>query len=398
MEKIKKSFLSVASIFLLAIITAVGIWIVTLRLYDISRPLITAAIGFFAIAVTAFVKEKIIHKTALPVYLISSAIMILSFVSDDKCDLMWGYIPIGSLAIAVWMFLPLTFIEPAKRIGRYRSIKADTLIELMFIMAIPIVIICIQPDLTYAAIAFLVCLITLIVMKKENRISLPYYSFLIPIAFIVVIIAFAYYGNEYAHLQLETILSRGKNDPTGMGFERQVMDSAFASARLIGKGDCVFEGIDCFERMAYLNNYSLMLPLCEYGWLAFIGIILLFALFFVCIFKMVSKINQSSFAKYTALMLALYMLLKSVFCLLGLFVLDFPKIDMPFFDFEYSYFEGFLDYFYFGIIFSLYVNREKESVIKEEETDENSNYLLRKIVKKIKAAAESYADETPLDD
>ena len=366
MKTVKNNLLLIVSIALLLVLSAVGLVVLSINVQTV----VTVVIGLLMVAGMLFLKEEHIHKSSLIIYVLVIGILLLKLILDNNVNYTSKlYIALFNPAsLYTAAFLPLTYIQSAKMIGGYRNIKTLMFFVIIGVMILPIVLAFVQVNITPVIISSLVCYITLSVAKKEKRINVSWVVFLLLIVLAILTVAFIYLDSSYARIKLETIITRGHNEPLAAGWVRTNLDGIFTNTPFIGETN-YFIGDDCpiAKMLSMWGKHNLVLILVKYGWLAFLLAILAYILFFVCVFKMVHETKQSSFAKYTSLMFALSLLIQAVYSLVGLFLLDRASIDMPFVSGNAAI--NVINYLSSGIVLSLYSKRNKTSVLNEEDSD-----------------------------
>lgn len=385
MKAIKNNLLPITSVCMLLLISVASVFISTVSGVDISRPLMSIVMGITMICGVSVVKEEYLHKAALIIYLAVIGVLCVQLLSGDEVDpVSMRYLYVFDMfALYTAALLPLTYLQSAKLIGKYKTIGIDKLLSILLVMYIPMILVFAQINMDPVVIAFLVFYITLIVMRKEKRIQIPWITFLVPIVLILLTIISICNETYFTSMKFETILTRGQNDPLGLGWVRTNLDGILMNTPFVGATHYSNEYLHIVEMLSDWGEHNIVVLLAEYGWLAFLTTLAIYVCFFVCLFKMVHTTRQSSFAKYTSLMFALSLLVQAVYSLVGLFLLDSSPVDMPFVSNGFTI--NIINYLSFGIVLSLYMGRNKPSKIKESEVEEKSHdYSLKGMIKSFK--------------
>lgn len=364
MKAIKNNLLPIASVCMLVLISIASVFISIASGVEISRPLMSIVMGTVMICGTTIIKEEYLHKAALIIYLTAIGVLCVQlYVGDEMNYVSMRYLYIFDMfSLYTAALMPLTYIQSAKMIGKYKNIGFERLLSILFVVLVPIILVLSQMNLDPVVIAFFVCYVTMIVMRKEKRINIPWFVFLIPIVLIIMAIVFMHDNTYYASMRLETIITRGQNEPQGAGWIRTNLDGIFMSTPFVGATNYSQEYFPIVEMLSNWGEHNIVILLAEYGWLVFLTALAFYVCFFIALFKMVLKTKQSSFAKYTSLMFALSLLVQAVYSLIGTFLLDSAPVDMPFVSSSYTI--NVINYLSFGVVFSLYRGRNKVSTVK----------------------------------
>ena len=385
MKAIKNNLLPIASVCMLLLISVASIFISTVSGVEISRPLMSIVMGIAMICGISFVKEEYLHRAAQITYLAVIGMLCVQLLVCEEIDpVSMRYLYVFDMfALYTAALLPLTYLQSAKLIGKNKTMGTDKLLSILLVMCIPMLLVFAQINMDPVVIAFLVSYITLVVKRKEKRINVSWIVFFIPIVLIVIAIVFMYTNTYYMSMKLETIITRGQNEPLGAGWIRTNLDGILMNTPFIGATHYTNEYLPIVEMLSEWGEHNIVVLLAEYGWLAFLTILAVYVCFFVGLFKMVHKTRQSSFAKYTSLMFALSLFVQAVYSLMGIFLLDSSPVDMPFASNGYTI--NIINYLSFGIVLSLYLGRNKVSTIKEYDAEEKvCDYSLKGLIKSFK--------------
>lgn len=366
MRVLKKHGMEIAALVFWLLFAAADIFIGMAEQLDFAKTLTFALVSLLAIGLTLLVKEKALYKASPILYWAVIVILCIQLLVGDELNylsLRYLYL-FDVIALYTAALLPLTYIQTAKIISRFSVIRAERAVGIGLALLLPTLLVFAQINAVPAGLALLVGYLTFLVMRRENRIRFPWPAFLIPP--VLAALLFFLYGGA-PNLRWETILSRGQNDPLGAGWVRTVLDHVFVNTPLIGPTSYTVDGFSTPEMIGKWGSHNLAALLAGYGWLAFAAAILAYILFFVCLFRMVHKTNQSSFVKYTSLMLALSLCVQALCSLIGLFLLDSAPVDMPFLAGNDTV--NVFNAISLGLIVSLYARREAVSECREEPED-----------------------------
>lgn len=357
MKTFKNSLLSITAFMLILILSFVGVQTYVIESAKVIPPMIFVAFGMLLIIATSFLNEKLLNGIALIGYLCVIAVLYVQILSADNSNYVsMRYLDTGRFIIHTASLVPITYLLIAKMITKYDKSTFERLVIIVLVMIIPLALLFGQANLSFVIINFAVYFITLIFMKAEARINLPWIVFAAPALVLIATIVLIYADSDYASFRMETILSRGKNSPEGLGWMRTISDFVLLNTPFIGSCAKLEGDTDVAAMIARWGNHNVLAILAEYGWAAFLLLIVVYILLFVVLFRMVSKTKQGSFSKYLSLLSVLYLCVKAAFSLFGLFFLDKAPTDMPFISNNYTI--GMVDYFLAGIIFSRYFHRE----------------------------------------
>ena len=210
---------------------------------------------------------------------------------------------------------------------------------------------------------------------------MPWRVFIIIGALLGILSVWMYVEGDLFSERIDVILTRGASDPLGFGWARTVIDTVLRSAPLFGSTTITIADMPVASALLDSGYHNIAAILVGYGWAAFIGVILVYVGFFICVFKMVVKVKQSSFAKYVAMSMAISLAVQAVFSLIGFFLLDGASVDMPFLG---GISRNMMNYLCFALILMLYIKRDDPSKIDEIETDPEHKFefggFLRKMM------------------
>lgn len=391
MIPLKKSLLPISSAVLVLVLSLSSLLINCAAGEEPVESIITIITGaILTVLISAFVKEKHLYQLSGIIYAVVIALLVIQLIVFNRgLDYTRRF-----LYLTPWfvfpssLLLPLSYFQNAKMIGKRSKIDFINLIGIISIMLVPVVLIFAQVYLTPLVMACFVCYITIIVLKKEKRINIPWIMFLIPVILVVVAVIYAYYDSSYMSYRLEVIITRGKFDPYGAGWVRNNIDALLMSTPFLGTTNYSMGNMSAVEVLSNFSDHNILILLAKYGWFAFLLAVVIYVLFFVCLFKMVNKTRQSTFARYTSLMFVLFIASQAFLSLVGIFLLDSSYVDMPFLSDSLSY--NTINYISFAIIFSFYLNRNKESSVNQlsPKSSENKRSLAKLINKYIDAPLE----------
>lgn len=385
MKAIKNNLLPIASVCMLVLISIASVFISIASDVEISIPFMSIVMGTVMICGITVIKEEYLHKAALIIYLaVVGVLCVQLFVGDEMNYVSMRYLYIFDMfSLYTAALMPLTYIQSAKMIGKCNIIGFERLLSILIVMLVPIILVLSQINLAPVVIALFVCYVTMIVMRKEKRINVPWFVFLIPLVLIVITTVYMYTNTYYASMRLDTIITRGQNEPLGAGWIRTNLDGIFMNTPFVGATNYSQEYFPIVEMLSNWGEHNIIILLAKYGWLVFLTALVIYVCFFIGLFKMVQKTRQSSFAKYTSLMFALSLLVQAVYSLIGTFLLDSSPVDMPFISSSYTI--NVINYLSFGIVLSLYMGRNKVSTIKETDGKESRyDYSLKGLIKSFK--------------
>lgn len=370
MQTIKKNLLPTITIGLLFLITGVNILINYVSGSRLNTSLFSALIGFAFIILISLLKEEHLYKISIPAYMLSMVILAVPLFGHD-------YFTRHFWDMNYFMFYVPTVIPLAIPFISRSVVQSTVLSPLRFVWVclltlIPIGLVFCEPNLTDAFIAFLAFAIFVVSLKKEGRLKVSWRVLILPIIVFTATVIFYYPQSSYMSEKIQTILTRGANEPLGAGWVRTVLDGIFTKTPLIGHTHYYFGDINLNEVLNRWGAHNMMIILSEYGWLTFITTILLYAAFFFFIFKMISKMSKNSFGKYIALLSGLLMIIQSVYSIFGLFLLDCSPIDFPFISTHFTV--NIMNYIQVAVIIMLYLKREEPSKIEQLNDASNEYY------------------------
>lgn len=338
-------------------------------IYDsTNQAIVSAIIGLTVVfAISLLVKEQHLFKAGLAAYTIIIAMFVIQYIFGF--DVFW--LDFTDVEMLPEQLLPLTSIGIAVGIYKYGETNKKYIPIILTLLPMPLMYF--QEFFIYGifTIYFTAVIIALIVLKCQKKINV---SWMVYAAVAVLLAAFAAYlcikGN-YCHELIKVILTRGKCAPDSTGYIRIITDRIFTSSKLIGKNDIIFNLNIPYEAMMSLARYKSLIVLVECGWAPFGALILLYIMFYTFLFLMVKKTNQSSFAKNLSLFAAIALVSHTAVSLSALFLGSYPMFNMAFMESSYSI--NVVEYILYGMIISLYIKRNKPSIIneigKEKETD-----------------------------
>lgn len=333
-----------------------------------NQAIVSAIIGSMVIlTICLLVKEEHLFKVGLGVYAIIIGMFVIQYIFGF--DAFW--LDFMDVEIHPEQLLSLTSVGIAAGMYKYGDTSKKYIPIIMALLPLPLSYF--QEYFIYGTfiLYFISIIVALVVLKCEKKINV---SWLVYAAVAVLMVAFTVYlciKGHYFHELIKVILSRGKSAPDSTGYIRTITDKIFTSSQLIGKNDILINENIPYEAMMSLERFKSLIILLEYGWILFAALILFYIGFFVILFKMVKKTNQSSFAKNLSLFAAIALVSHAAVSLFALFLGSSPMFNMPFMESSYSI--NIVEYILYGMIISLNIKRNKPSIIneigKEKETD-----------------------------
>lgn len=323
--------------------------------------------GFAIIIVCQFVGEKLFYRLSPVLYVAVIAVLGCQLIVGEH-DGMWGmsYLSVfgyTDLFTPNIMFPVYFFI--AWYVSRQQKFGTGEYALLTLLMGLPAFLIFLQAQEGPAVLMFAVYVITVCFLKKEKRINVPWTVLIIPAVIVLVAAIGAGLITEYGRSFIDVVLTRGQNSSNLRSEQRLFIDNILRSTPAIGHTELenVSELIE--DPDIYWGGYRIVMLLAAFGWIPAVVVVMLTALVHVILFKMVSKIKQSLFARYLSILLSSFLLGQTVLSLLSVAVLGSGFYDLPFFTAN-AYLTAF-NYLSVGIIILLYRRRNEESPLKEGE-------------------------------
>lgn len=118
------------------------------------------------------------------------------------------------------------------------------------------------------------------------------------------------------------------------------------------------------------NDHHIVSILAHYGWALFLGVVAMYVIFFICLFKMTKATRQSSFAHYLSLMMTCYLAVQAIYSAIGLTLLDSSALEFPFMMNTQTL--TVTNFIAFATVLSLYVHRHEKSEIVELPYDDSA--------------------------
>lgn len=390
---LRKESLAVISSVLLVAISLLNIVISVISGNEPVKQMVIVLIGIAVVFAVSFLKEKYVYKSAMFFYLGTVLLIMIHWIFiDDLTYESTRYLNIGRLSIYTAAALPLISFQIAKSITKYSCLSMKNLAIVLALVLLPLTVVLFQINFPPVITAMLVIAVSAVVLKRDGRINIPWRFFILILLLLCVFVAVLYAQDGYVANRINAIFTRGACDPYGGGWVRTVLDGIFTSTPIIGKTTYLIDGQTVVATLAKWSTYNVIIMLSEFGYAAFIGVLLVYAGFFVCLFKMVAKTTQSSFAKYTSLFLSLSLAVQAVYSLLGVFLLDRASLNLPFMS---GHTVDIISCFSFGIILMLYVKRGELSAIQEIKVDNTQEKmsLAKKLISFIDPEAEDKNNE-----
>ena len=399
MKAIKKNFPAVISI--LTVVAICAIWVATAFAIKLTYPNIIASLilGVIAVAGVPLIKEKHIHSVALPLYICTVAIFVIHIIFNDYSNNeIYNFdrylVLFNTIAIYTAALLPLTGILFAKQITKYKTMSITYLCGICAVALLPALLAYVLTNTIPVAVMLVVLYIVMLKTSFEKRIKIEPVLFIIPVlaAVIIFVVTYLNIDSSYFAERLDTIFTRGQNDPYGAGWIRTCIDTVLKSTPFIGTTTVDIIDVTSTPKLIHsFGNTGLVSVLAQYGWLMFIGLLVCYIIFFACIFRMVKKTNQSSFAKYTSFTLAVWLTAQAVLNIISTFLLDYSYIEMPFLTTNYT--TNLVNFVIFAIIIALYTKRDCETKIEDYDFIEEEHFSIARAVKNL-----FNDDETQFDD
>lgn len=373
---LRKNFLAVISVVLFAVILSVSVMVSIVSVNETASTVLTVLIGLATVVFVLFLKEKHLYNMAKIAYIAVIVLLLLPILlADDSDGFYSSALHLGPITVYTASLLPLISFQLAKTTTKYNRLSVNSKYALRGLILAPMLLFFFQFTFAYIIVSLLVIAVSVIILKHDGRLSITWKSFIIPVILTAVIIALLYNDDFYFSHRIEAVLTRGASDPYGFGWVRTVLDGIFKGTPFIGETTYLIDGQSVVETLVNWAYYKYVIILAKFGYAAFIGVFIVYAAFFVCLFKMTAKTNQSSFAKYTSLYLSLFLAAQAVYSLLGIFLFDRTYLGLTFMG---DYTNNIVNCFSFGVILMLYIKRKKPSTVRELEIDESQESIIKK--------------------
>lgn len=319
--------------------------------------LVISLCGMFFAGIGYLMSEKALYKSAFPVFCVLLIILISQLTVDSYAVKRW--ITIGTFSVKTSALLPLLAMAAAKMITLYKQYSMSRVFVIILPIMICLFLVYAQNNIVPVFMGLLVMYVVLEKMKFEKKINNRWIFFGLYVSVVVFVIIFiAKYSEivEFSSERIRVILTRGKDDPIGSGWTRVFLDGIIKETPLFGttKYNAELKDVTIYEHLYKMGDHNIVIVLAKLGWIPFVLFILAFISFLSMLFEMIVKTNQSDFAKYTSFILATILVVKTIYCLLGFFVLDCSHNEMPFMS---GLSNRWIEFFSFGIILGLYGQR-----------------------------------------
>lgn len=393
MQKLKEnSFAAIAGV-LATVISVLSILVAFLADSHPLKVIMSILTGLLLILAVSFVKEEYVHKFSVGLYLSVTVFLVVKIIVNMfSSSFPNGELTIGNLVLYIPALLPLVSMQISKSMTKYEKVSTEKFILICLLYLLPVVLVLVCGAPTASAVAMMAFAIGIAVLKVKKRISISWRAIAIwGVLFVILLVGLYSAGGSFSN-RIDIIFTRGYSDPRITGWLRIFLDELLKNAALVGETYLTIDGVSAIECLSDMDNYNIVILLVKYGWIAFIGALLIYAAFFVFVFKMVSKTNQSAFAKYTSLFLAISLLSQAVYSLISLFLFDGVYINMPFMG-EYTI--NLVNYLSLGVILTFYINRNRTSIIEEIEVNdtEQNKSLFEKLSGMLEAVLEDDENE-----
>lgn len=331
------------------------------------RTIMVTGIGILIFAICQFFREKEYFRAAPFLYGACVCVLGIQLIAGDP-DYLYDmrvitidyYYNLYTSAL-----LSLTYLFVAWYISRQKQFRFREYMILSVMMGLPAILVMLQDFLSFGVVALIVYTAVLCYLKKENRLKVHGVFIFLPAIIAVILTAVFFATTKYGGNLFQLLITRGQSDILGAGSERLLTDRIFEGCRAFG-----FTSFEDFykiisDRDYYWSGSNLTLVFATLGYVPGLVAVGIYTLFFVLIFRMVSRINQSRFAKGLAVTLSLYLLTRAVVAVFSIaFLLDKP-FDLPFMERNMTLMMT--DFIALSFIVSLYRRRNDKSEIAEIE-------------------------------
>lgn len=328
---------------------------------------IFCAVGLLILVVSFFVKEKWLYNSALPMYIIFWFINMYVISFAEKRDYFsYRYVSFGPVTVSTLLFLSLTVCLIAKLISKYKSFNLYWMMFILSAVSLIFFILLYETQLHAIIICIIAGTIVYITMCRDDKISGPAVNkFFVPLLGVICVLLFAVTMKDYQIYrlaeQLKVMFTRGESSLETYGWARTQFDEVIATAKFFGENGFA----ENLQTNSLFHESNIFIFLIKYGWAVTLVVTAAVIMIMVLIWKMTFSVKNSGFMRYIALISASVLTSQLIYALLGVFAFPAVYIDIPFSGCSNSI--NFLDFILLGFITVCYVNRHKESSIKEDE-------------------------------
>lgn len=363
MEKLKTNYLAILSSAVLIILCGYSLLIAATDVYEssLTKNAIAIALGVICTVVLLFLKDKHFRTAARACYILAIGVIFVNVLFPDYS--LSSYIHLtDSILIFVPAVLPLTFMLCARHLTAYSSLdKKNTLRVFAAMLVVLMLIALVRNSVTFMVVALVVFFVTLVVACRQRKlcIKLP-----------LLILIFAIIALMYVRFDIDFLIDKIVSYLFRNSYMRIFLDGIFANTPFIGQTEAVFDGEPALKYYGMWNDHHIVSILAHYGWALFLGVVAMYVIFFICLFKMTKATRQSSFAHYLSLMMTCYLAVQAIYSAIGLTLLDASALEFPFMMNTQTL--TVTNFIAFATVLSLYVHRHEKSEIVELPYDDSA--------------------------
>lgn len=305
--------------------------------------------GLIAALAVSYADKKALYKLAVPLYIVVVAVLAVSAVLylfvrpySDYLFYTAGFLFIDIMGRRIVfqpaMLLPLSgliiyrFCENGEK-----SLSIRRFIKLSLLMLAPAVL-CFFIHHKAATLVYLMAYAAVVIyMKKSDMISISWLKLILALVVVcsLILAYFTFFSRDsgFYNDRIASILSRGGESPYGIGWTRQSIDGLISGSKMLGDKSVL--NTDEAYSLFRTADFTLVLFLARYGWIAFAGLMAAAAGLILAIVMMIKHIRLNSLAKTVPVFAASFIVGQALLNILGTAVIDTGFIGFPFLSSQY---------------------------------------------------------------
>ncbi len=274
-----------------------------------------------------FLKQKLLVLLSPQIAIL--VLLLLGMGAIFRDSIYSGWLRIGSISLCLPALLCFLIFPLSSTTARSKSISIGRGFMMLGAFGfLPAVLILLHAVMDDVAVYFFACAAFVFYVRREGRLDLPRWLFIVCAALFSAIIL-ALILSPYLRYA-DIILSRGAADPDGLGCRLHAMDGCWSSIRLAGASPLLADHGEALEDLLQRSAYAPFGVLLAGGWLAFAGLLVCFFVLIVCLYRLPRRMN-SDFSRFVAFLVPSLFLGRAVWNLCSCFFGLYAEQRLPLF-------------------------------------------------------------------
>jgi len=293
--------------------------------------LVYAALGGVVLIGTYFFDYAKLKKLAMPIYI---GVIVWLIVGQCFGQRVNGIptIVMRNFSISVTTLSPLILIAMAGFMQKYRGGGILEIIKLVALMTLPLIIMMTYPSFSMMFVIFIGFITMLTSAIIKNHFKGKKYKYLCSLYGVGIVgtLFIIFNLQPYRLTRFSMFLTRGKADPSGMGWQQVMADKWLSLSKMFGATKATVSNYTINSSMpGVTTDYILVNIITSLGWVVGVALVVAVAMFIVRMFFTTKK-SKNGFGFYLSLTACTILATKFIISILANFSLvPLISINMP---------------------------------------------------------------------